>query len=160
MSDYSKPIQKTDDASKEFIMELLEGNETHGVDIDSLYYTDDGWVVIEFLKCDTVDPHKSHPNRYPFNWKKFVTLFELAKKLEGKLILVNYSKEKEWRNHIKIIDVENVNIEQVQNDLNSRKRYSKYIEGKEKEMTFLEFKKWFNALNDRARGPWKRSDVK
>ena len=89
MSSYSKPIQKTDDASKEFIMELLEGNETHGIDIDSLYYTDDGWVVIEFLKCDTVDPHKSHPNRYPFNWKKFVTLFELAKKLEGKLILVN-----------------------------------------------------------------------
>ena len=81
MSKKSKPIGKIDEASKEFIMELLGEEETHGIDIDSIYYIrGKGWIIFEFLKCDTVDPYESHPNRYPFNWKKFATLFELSKK--------------------------------------------------------------------------------
>ena len=151
----SKPIGKTDEASKEFIIELLEGEETHGIDIDSIYYIKEGgWIIFEFLKCDTVDPYESHPNRYPFNWKKFATLFELSKKLEGKLILVNYSKDNKWKDNIKLLIVKNVNIRKVLTDLSSGLKYSKYIEAEEKRMSLSEFRKWFINLNRKAGYPW------
>lgn len=151
----SKPIGKIDEASKEFIIELLEGEETHGIDIDSIYYTKkDGWIIFEFLKCDTVDPHESHPNRYPFNWKKFATLFELSEKLEGKLILVNYSRDDRWKDNIKLFIVKNVNIEKVLKDLKSGLKYSEYIEAEEQRMSLSEFREWFKNLNRNAGYPW------
>jgi len=155
MSEKSKPIGKIDETSKEFIMELLGREETHGIDIDCIYYIKGkGWIIFEFLKCDTVDPYESHPNRYPFNWKKFAALFELSKKLEGELILVNYSKEDGWKDKIKVLYVKNVNISKVKRDLSSGLRYSEYIETKEKKMNLSKFREWFINLNREAGYPW------
>jgi hypothetical protein len=155
MSKKSKPIRKIDEASKEFIIELLGKEETHGIDIDSIYYIKGkGWIIFEFLKCDTVDPYDSHPNRYPFNWKKFATLFELSKKLEGELILVNYSKENKWKDNIKLLFVKNVDIRKVLDDLASGSKYSEYIEADERRMSLSEFREWFIDLNRRAGDPW------
>lgn len=159
MIERSKPIKKNDEASKEFIIELLNGEKTHGIDIDSIYYTkENGWIILEFLKCDTVDPYQSHPNRYPFNWKKFATLFTLSQKLEGQLILVNYSKEDKWKNNIKLLFVENVDIAKVLNDLSCGLRYSDYIQGKEEKITLSEFRNWFVNLNRNSGYPWNNTD--
>lgn len=154
MNDKSKIIRKTNEASKRFIMLLLDGCETHGIDIDSLYYTkDDGWIIFEFLKCDTVDPYESHPNRYPFNWKKFATLFGLSEKLEGQLWLINYSDSKKWENHIKIIYVKKIHYDKVVSQ-EYLKRYIPYLETEEEKMTLDRFKDRFKELNEKATGPW------
>jgi len=156
MSENSKPIRSTDEASKEFIRELLDGDETHGIDIDSIYFTKKGWVIFEFLKCNTVDPYESHPNRYSFNWRKFATLFSLAKKLGGRLILVNYSKEEEWKDHIKLLYVKHVDTKLAQEK--SGRGYLEYLEATEKKMTLDEFKDWFRNLNSEATVPWEEED--
>ena len=156
MLEKSKPIGKVNEASKEFIMELLGDEETHGIDIDCIYYIEGrGWIIFEFLKCDTVDPYESHPNRYPFNWKKFATLFELSRSLGGKLILVNYSKEDKWKNNIKLLFVKNVDVKKVLKDLSSGSRYSEYIEAEEQVTDLSEFRKWFVELNKKAGFPWR-----
>ena len=92
----SKPIGKSDDSSKEFIIRCLKGDKTFGFDIDSIYllYNDETtqYYIFEYLKCESerVTPHKSDPKYYPYNWRKFHSLFQLAKKLNAKLLLVNY----------------------------------------------------------------------
>jgi len=94
--DFSKPIRMVDESSKKLIIDLLEGSETHGFDIDSIYYHRDyGWTIIEFLKCETVLPKDSHPNRYWFkNWRKFSAIWKLVKALGGTFFYVNYSDDK------------------------------------------------------------------
>ena len=151
----SKKIQKADEESKKFIIYLLANDETHGIDIDSIYFTRNGWIIFEFLKCDTVDPYDSHPNRYPFNWRKFATLFELSKKLEGKLILINYSKKEEWKNHIKMMHVKGINYDNVKNlSRNELNHYISYLETEDKTMNLDEFKNYFKNLNNDAIEPW------
>ena len=155
MKDKSKMIKKTDEASKQFIIFLLDRKETHGIDVDCVYHTKDGWLLIEFLKCDTVDPYESHPNRYPFNWKKFATLFELSNKLEGELWLVNYSKRAKWSDHIKIIYVKKVHYDKVKNaSWESLSHFIPYLKSDEERMTLDKFKERFKELNDKAVGPW------
>lgn len=88
----SKPLRKTDEEGKQLIIDLLGDEHTHGGDVDSYYYTPQGWVFLELLKCDAVHPFNSHPNRYWFNSKKFVTLWALVQQVNGKLYLVNYER--------------------------------------------------------------------
>ncbi|HFQ95550.1 MAG TPA: hypothetical protein ENK30_03160 [Anaerolineae bacterium] len=100
MTDHSKPIRKDDDASKQLIIELLDGAPTFGFDIDSIYYlpAKEAWVVFEFLKTDHrhVRPRDSHPRRYwRKNWRKFASLWRLVTDLSASgskafLCLVNY----------------------------------------------------------------------
>ncbi len=60
---------------------------TGGFDVDSIYQMPDkSWTIIEFLKCDTVRPFDSHPNRYWFkNSQKFISLWNLKNDLNGTL---------------------------------------------------------------------------
>ena len=181
----SKAIGKTDDSAKEFVINLLGTEVTRGFDIDSIYYIHSTkekdkenpryWCVIEMLKCDKVDPFSSNPNRYSFNWKKFASLWSVAKKLEGKLYLVNYSLEKNilskeqlegkriagieeyddkeirWKDIVKMMEVEDINIEKVKK---STTNYCKYITLKEYYYTYNSFKKHFRNLNSQGIGPW------
>ena len=55
---------KFDDEIKALIIEALDGNKTGGGDIDALFKTADGFILTEFLRCVTVRPFNSHPNRY------------------------------------------------------------------------------------------------
>ena len=41
----SKTLNKIDESAKEFIMNLLENDQTHGFDVDSIYYTNKGWII-------------------------------------------------------------------------------------------------------------------
>ena len=87
----SKPIQKTCDDMMNLISDVLNGENTYGFNVDSVYCINGLYYVLEFLCCDSVSPAKSHPSRYwKKNRRKFLSLFELTQKLGGRFILVNY----------------------------------------------------------------------
>lgn len=107
----SKPIQKTDDSAKQLIIEALEGHETGGFDLDSVYCVKGTYYVLEFLKCDTVRPYDSHPRRYWFrNKQKFISLWDITTKLEGRLYLVNYEDSREQFKVIRVLDLNEYGI--------------------------------------------------
>ena len=93
---------------------------------------------LAFLRCVTVRPFSSHPNRYwdystekIGNKNKFIALWNIAQKTKSKLILVNYEDSRE---QFKIIEVKGLS--------ELRKIYEEIIT----KMNFDEFKIWFNDL--------------
>lgn len=138
MSTESKPLLKTDEESKQLIIELLGGEKTGGFDVDSIYYIEDrGWVILEFLKCDTVRPFNSHPNRYwDKNKQKFLSLGRLAEHLEGELVLVNYEDS---RDQFRVIEVK----EMDETGITKQEKIKMDLE---------EFRDYFKDLNRQARG--------
>jgi len=134
----SKPINKTDESAKRLIIDTLEGNKTGGFDIDSIYEINGKYYVLEFLKCDTVRPNDSHPNRYWFkNKQKFISLWNITQKLEGELFLINYEDSREQFKIIKVLDLDE-----------EKGILKEEIQKKD----FNEFKKWFQNLNRKALG--------
>lgn len=99
--DHSKALGSVapQDEIKQMIVEALKGDQTRGFDIDSMYWHEGKPpVILEFLKCDSVPPHKSHPKYYwnpeppkKNNWRKFSTLWKVAQALNAKFYLVNWS---------------------------------------------------------------------
>lgn len=170
----SKPIGKSDDSSKKFIMECLQGDMTYGFDIDSVYYNGfcNQYYIFEYLKCESeyVTPHNSNPKFYPYNWRKFHSLFQLSKKINAKFILVNYSdgykqinnngnivlkelpnKEK-YINEVKIFYVSNIRYEILQQYESlptwERPKHLDYLEYEKIEnLTLDEFSKQLRKLN-------------
>jgi hypothetical protein len=129
--DFSKPIRKTDEESKKLIIEALDGEVTGGFDIESIYnIPGEGWIVLEFLKCDTVRPFESHPNRYwHLNARKFISLWNLTKKLEGKLILINYEKSREQFLIIEVCDMDEKGIRDETKTKMNMQEFSTYFKG-------------------------------
>lgn len=113
MSSGSKPLGGVDEEAKRLIQETLDGADTGGFDVDSIFFIEGrGWIVFEFLKCDTVRPFDSHPNRYWYkNSQKFLSLWRLTSDLEGELVLVNYEDSRE---QFKIIEVEDLDEKGIQ----------------------------------------------
>ena len=150
---FSKPIQKADDASKALIIEALAGKNTYGFDIDSIYYfeREDQWIVIEFLKCDhaKVRPSQSHPKRYwNKNWRKFASLWRLVKELDAEHYLVNYEDlehaklQGRSKREFHIIEVLSLDPTEAGGITNQNQQT----------LDFTGFKTWFQTLNDRG-GP-------
>lgn len=162
----SKPIGKSDDPSKSFIIKCLKGDKTYGFDIDSIYFLHNEktsqYYIFEYLKCENnhLTPHTSNPKYYPYNWKKFHSLFQLAKRLNAKLLLVNYgdgykqvkqddkiflqelpNKEK-YINEVKIFYVSNIDYKALQ-------KYESLPDGqKPKTLEYLEYEKVENLTFD------------
>ena len=135
MGENSKPIGKGDDDAKSLIIESLENEFTGGFDLDSVYLINGKYHVLEFLKCETVRPNKSHPNRYWFkNKQKFISLWDITKKLDGELYLVNYEDSRE---QFKIIKVIEINSNGISNEVS-------------REWNFDQFKSWFKSLNRKS----------
>lgn len=133
---------KFDDEIKALIIEALDENKTGGGDIDALFKTENGFVIVEFLRCLTVRPFESHPNRYwnygtekTGNKNKFLALWNIAQKTGSKLILVNYEDS---RKQFKIIEVRGLSDSQKIYDEISTK------------MNFEQFKTWFKILAGNA----------
>lgn len=129
---------KFDDEIKQLIIDALDGNKTGGGDIDALFQLREGFVVLEFLRCISVRPFNSHPNRYwnyvhdkIGNKNKFLALWNIAQKTNSKLFLVNYEDSRE---QFKIIEVKGLD--------EKRKIYDEVIT----KMDFDKFKKWFQLL--------------
>ncbi len=91
---FKKVIEKVDDGGKALIKDLLGDNPTRGFDLDSVYCINNQYYVIELLFCDVTKnpwPRDSHPSRYFIDDKrKFLSLWEITKRLDGRLILINY----------------------------------------------------------------------
>jgi len=160
MKNNSKLISKSDDSSKIFIIDSLKSNETHGMDVDSFYFVDSTWYLFEFLKCDSdyVNPHTSDPKRYPWNWKKFHTLFYLASQLGGKLILINYSDKERNKHMVRMMVVEKFNYEILRDYINNPSKYYRkpveyMIYSYDKQMTKDEFSEWLINFNNKASLP-------
>ena len=170
---YSKTKKKSDDSSKEFIIQCLKGDKTYGFDIDSIYYNirDNKYYIFEYLKCESVkvSPFQSEPKYYPYNWRKFHSLFQLAKKLNGILILVNYSdgykQEKingqiqtielpnkdQYKNEVRLLYVKDINYKLLQQYESSQNkpRYLDYISySVDKKITLEEFSTWLRNINN------------
>ena len=133
---HSKKITKTDEAAKELIIEILGFEKTGGFDVDSIYKLNNpkGWVVLEFLKCDTVRPFESHPRRYWFkNKQKFISLWELTTDLKGILYLINYEDSREQFLLLKVNKIDST------------------IYTTDIKMNYTEFKNWLIELNREGR---------
>ncbi len=160
MNNESKPIGKGDDECKEFIIESLNGADTHGFDIDSIYYANNKWIVFEYLKCDSewVTPHTSSPSRYPKNWKKFYSLYVAAKKLDADLILVNYSNVPKYKDMVKIMKVLSFDMDKINEYSeapNPKPKRLDYMTFEEKKMTRQEFGNYLRQINSKAAlPPW------
>lgn len=129
----SKPIDKTDESAKELIIETLGNNPTGGFDLDSVYYINGTYYIIEFLRCIGIKPFYSHPNRYwNLNKQKFISLWDITTKLNGQLYLINYEDSREQFKVIRVLDLDEKGIH---NDIEVR-------------WDFEEFKQWFQLLNN------------
>tara|TARA_Y100001970_G_C14188299_1_gene833870 strand:+ start:1517 stop:1951 length:435 start_codon:yes stop_codon:yes gene_type:complete len=137
----SKPLIHDDSSGFDFVKEILDGDPTCAINFDRLqHHPELGYIIFEYLLCDEkqmVNPWTSHPNRYwNKNKRKFISLFEVAKDLPAKLILVNYAKiNTTHSDKIKVIEV--LSIDST----------TGIVDSKETNMTRGKFKSWFRNLN-------------
>lgn len=157
----SKPIKKGDDECKKFIIESLNGCATHGFDIDSIYYSNNHWILFEYLKCDsnTVSPYTSTPSNYPYNWKKFYSLHIISELLQADLLLINYSNQEKYKNEVKVMKVLSFDIEKIKNynqkPYEERPAHLDYMKFEESRYTREEFSNYLKTINKEATlPPW------
>lgn len=156
MAEKSKPIKKTDDESKQFIIDCLKTDPTRGFDVDSLYFHKNKWIIFEYLKCenDHVTPHTSNPKFYPRNWKKFRCLYSLAKQLDGDLYLVNYSTRDADKDQVRVMKVLSFDYAKIKKyNATYSRGHCEYMKLRTWEMTLEQFSKHLRRLNAGATLP-------
>ena len=119
------------------IADLLRDDDTPVSDactkMNLYHHPEKGWVIFDFLRCVSVPPQKSHPNRYWFrNSRLFSQLWSLKQALDGTLYLVNYADDPELG--IRQIDIH----EMDENGL---------IEESIKNWDYADFATWFRQFN-------------
>jgi len=137
---HSKKLSKTDEECTLLTMEVMGDEPIGGINIDTVFSLRDSgkWLVVEYLKCDTVRPFQSHPNRYwHLNKRKFITLWNLTQKLEGNLLLINYEKSRKQFLLIKVLE------------LSEEKGI---IKDEQIPMNMKQFREFLIKINRRARG--------
>ena len=149
MKNQSKPIRKTDDESKQFIINSLKGDVTRGFDIDSIYYHNDKWYIFEYLKCESekVTPYSSDPKYYPQNWKKFYLLYSVARKLNGVLLLINYSTRDKDKNEVKVMRVLDLDYEKAKSYSKKDGGLCEYMKLESWQLTMDEFSERLRKFN-------------
>ena len=132
----SKSLSKSNHSGQLFEQQALEGDETYAINIDRIqYHPEKGWIVFEFLRCVSVKPQDSHPNRYwHLNRRKFVRLWRITQKLGGILYLVNYSDTPEWDG---VLCIQVLDMDPDKGITREEKRF----------YSWEDFKKWFRELN-------------
>lgn len=136
----SKPLSGTDESGTKFAIEMLDGDKTAGINFDRIQkHPDKGYVLFEYLLCEEsqprVTPWTSHPNKYwHLNSQKFISLYEIASKLEATLYLVNYAKSgTKHADEILVMEVHNYTRNGISTEDTKHSRDS--------------FKNWFRQLN-------------
>lgn len=147
----SKPLSHSDDSGAEFVIEMLKGDPTFAVNFDRVQW--DGknncYVIVEYLLCDEaqfskgVTPYTSHPNRYfRKNARKFISLWQIAKDLNAKLLLVNYAKQgTAYADQVLAMKVNDVNPSDPDAPVKTT----------DKKFTRERFSAWFRKLNQRGK---------
>lgn len=137
----SKALGHDDSSGFEFAQEMLAGDITAAINFDRIQrHPEKGYIIFEYLLCEeaqTVTPYTSHPNRYWHkNSRKFIALWNVAKDLDAKLVLVNYAKKgTKNEDKVKVILV---------NEIDEKEGITKY---KEFKWTRKQFSDWFRKLN-------------
>ncbi len=142
----SKPLEISDISGSEFSREMLKGDPTFGINFDRIQYHRSAkrYVILEYLLCDekqfdrNITPYTSHPNKYFIkNKHKFLSLWDLARKIEASLFLVNYSKKGTlYDNEVLLMNV----IDISDNSTTP-------VKTKDKKYTREEFSDWLRQLN-------------
>ena len=119
------------------ISKLLGGDGTpvpsHGTRMNIFQHPEKGWVIFDFLRCVSVPPQKSHPNRYWFrNSRIFRHNWSLKQALDGTLYLINYADDPEMG--IRQIDIHEMDENGV-------------IEESIKNWDFDDFAAWFRQFD-------------
>ncbi len=142
----SKPLRKAESSAARLSQRVLEGGNVYCTDVDLLFRTAEGWIVVEYLKCDSarVTPATSHPARYWYNWRKFRKLWDLASALHGRLVLINYEEAGlNGGGRFRIMEADM----HVQPDERTTIRTTDI----EADCDFARFQAWFLDLNERSR---------
>lgn len=189
MVNKGKGIRNIDDSKLFQIRCLAQGltdeeQKGKGIDVETVYYSKDvdtngnikgsdmKYSVFEYLKCQSnkATPWTSDPNRYKINWRKFYTLYVLTNKINGQLVLVNYSDGKyqngdnvpeDYKNQVKVMYVSHIDKKvldklSAMSDEELKHSSEQYIFFSEvKEMTFQEYAKWLIKMNSNCNlPPW------
>ena len=151
VKDVSKKLSKTDAGGESFVIEMLEGDQTFGINFDRIQWDNkiEKYVILEYLFCHpsqfarNVTPFTSHPNRYFYkNSQKFISLWRLAKKIEAKLFLINYTtKNEKYENEVLLMEVELIDSTNSQCPVKTL----------DKKITRKEFAIWLRELNSRGK---------
>lgn len=156
----SKAIGKSDDSAKLFIQKSLKGSATHGFDHDSIYYVQGKYYLFEYLKCESekVSPYTSNPKYYPYNWKKFYSLWQTACRLDAYLFLINYSDRERDSNEVKVMYVKSFDYEALDKyleaiDQGDRGGRCEYLIMEEYKITFDKYSKYLRYINGLASLP-------
>jgi len=146
----SKPLGSEDKSAAKFVIEMLKGEPTYGINFDRIQWDskNECYVIVEYLLCAEkqfsrgITPYTSHPNKYfDKNSQKFISLWEITEKLDGILLLVNYSKkETEYEDQVKVMRVDDINPEADEPVKTEDRKFDR--EG---------FSKWFRKLNKRGK---------
>ena len=146
----SKALKISDQSGFDFTQEMLAGDVTYGINFDRVQWHSgiNRFIIVELLLTDEnqpwVTPYKSHPNLYFHKNKlKFIRLWELTKKLDALLFLVNYAKlGTPHENEVLLMLVNDVN----QNDVNGN-----YVKSDDEKLTRAEYSEFFRKLNSKGR---------
>jgi hypothetical protein len=148
-----------------FIQKSLKGSDTHGFDHDSVYYVQGKYYLFEYLKCesDKVSPHTSNPKYYPYNWKKFWSLWQTAKRLNAYLLLINYSDRKRDSNQVKVMYVKDFDYEALEKYLERSacggwRDHCEYLVMDEYKITFEQYSEYLCKINSLASLPSNEND--
>ena len=142
----SKPLEISDISGSEFSREMLKGDPTFGINFDRIQYHRSAkrYVILEYLLCDekqfdrNITPYTSHPNKYfTKNKHNFLSLWDLARKIEASLFLVNYSKKGTlYDNEVLLMNVIDISDNSITPVKTNDKKYTRE-----------EFSDWLRQLN-------------
>ena len=151
MKNISKKLSKTDDSAGKFVIEMLAGDQTFGINFDRIQWDNkiEKYVILEYLYCHplqferNITPFTSHPNRYfSKNSQKFISLWRLTKKIDAQLILINYtSKNEKFEDEVLVMKVELIDPANSTDPVKTRNE----------KMTRDEFSIWLRELNSRGK---------
>ena len=151
MENISKKLSKMDDSGEKFVIEMLAGDQTFGINFDRIQWDKkiEKYVILEYLYCHprqfekNITPFTSHPNRYfGKNIQKFISLWKLTKKIDAQLILINYtSKNEKFEDEVLVMEVELIDPANSACPVKTR----------DEKMTRNEFSTWLRKLNSRGK---------
>lgn len=159
----SKQLEKADDSAARLLIELLDGSAGRNFDIESIFVEriEDGawrWIILEFLKAETIHPQKSHPNFYWHkNHRKFLSLWAVIQTFrkaghKAELILINYADDRS-------LGVKRMLVEDIKSQTNEVYFTKKdgtliynHVKTSDSIQSFDEFKAKFKHFNDTKKG--------
>lgn len=145
----SKALGHDDESGFEFAQEMLSGDITSAVNFDRLQkHPTYGYIMFEYLLCEeeqmdlhNTTPYTSHPNKYWYNKRKFLSLWRAALDLNATLFLVNYAKKgTKYEDQVLLIKVKGMSEQGI-------------FEQETKQFTRAGFQSWFRDLNRQCLGP-------